>query len=150
MKIISLTAVSLMLLGSAAIAQPRDDRRDDHRPAPPAHGPAMAARPVGGGPGRPVGNARPGPGFAGPRPGAHHLPPGIVMRGHDRAPTWRGRSFAIGDVFALAGFHSPVIVYRDYGLPPPRPGTHWIYVDGWYLMVGNRTGKIFDEVPADY
>ena len=54
-------------------------------------------------------------------------------------------------MFILTGFDGPYIsTWGDYGLPPPRRGTHWIYVDGYYLMIGNRTGRIFAEVPADY
>jgi Ni/Co efflux regulator RcnB len=150
MKTLTLAAISLMLVSGAAVAQPRNDHRDDHRPGPqphvmaPVHGPAMAARPVRG-PG-------PRPGFNGPRPGAHHLPPGFTApRSHDRAPMWRGRAWAIGDRFVFTGFRGPTIFnVGEYGLPPARPGTHWIYTDGWFLMVGNRTGKIFDEIPADY
>ena len=159
MKTVTLAAITLMLLGGAAIAQPRDDRRDDRRPGPPsAQGPAMVNRPVVNAPvvnrpGRPD-NFRPGPrpAFNGPRPGAHHLPPGILApRGHDRAPMWRGRPWGIGDFFVFTGFRGPVIHnFGEYGLPSSRSGTHWIYVDGWFLMVGNRTGKIFDEIPADY
>ena len=64
---------------------------------------------------------------------------------------WRGRSFSIGDRFILTGFSGPTIrTWSSYALTAPRPGTHWIYVDGWYLMVGNRTGRIFAEVAADY
>ena len=81
-----------------------------------------------------------------------HLPPGIrAPSAHHRAPVWSGHSWAVGEFFALSGFSGPYIHnWNDYGLPPAHPGTHWIYVDGWYLMVGNRTGRIIDEVPADY
>jgi Ni/Co efflux regulator RcnB len=97
---------------------------------------------------------RPGGNSSGPSPtaGRHHLPSGIAAPGtrHD-APIWRGRSWNIGDFFILAGFEGQVIYdTASYELPPPRPGTHWIYVDGFFLMVGNRTGRIFAEIPADY
>ena len=63
---------------------------------------------------------------------------------------WHGRSWAVGDRFIFDGFRGPTIIATDYSLPPARPGTHWIYVDGFFLMVGNRTGRVFAEVPADF
>jgi len=86
------------------------------------------------------------------RAGGHHLPPGIAMpTAHHGAPNWHGRSWAVGDNFILTGFTGPNISdWVSYGLTSPRRGTHWIYADGWYLMIGNRTGRIFAEVPADY
>ena len=160
MKTHILAAFTLVLMsGAAAYAQPHDDHRGGppgaHGPANPVPGfnarpaPAMNNRPMAPAPMR--GNP---PGRGGPAPAAfrHHLPPGLAApHGHDRAPMWHGRSWAVGDPFYFGGFNGPTI--RDvngYGLPPARPGTHWIYTDGWFLMVGNRTGKIFTEVAADY
>jgi hypothetical protein len=105
------------------------------------------------------GNAMRGPALntamrgSGPgRAGGHRLPAGVaVPAARHSAPNWHGRSWAVGDNFILTGFGGPIIsAWTNYGLTPPRRGTHWIYVDGWYLMIGNRTGRIFAEVPADY
>jgi Ni/Co efflux regulator RcnB len=140
---------------------PAMDRHMDNRAGPamnnrpmaaapgPRPGPAMINRPAFAEPARGNPRGRRGPG---PVASGHHLPPGIgAPRGHDRAPMWHGRSWAVGDLFYFGGFSGPTITDFDgYDLPPPRPGTHWIYVDGWFLMVGNRSGRIFAEVPADY
>ncbi len=165
MKKLASAVFAFTLLGAGAVvAQPHDDHG---RPSQQGgnHGPAMA----GPGPGAhpPANNARPGPamsmtmrppapaanrGRPGPAMGPHHLPPRIAIpTAHHAVPMWRGRSFAIGDRFILSGFNGPTIsAWSSYALTSPRPGTHWIYVDGWYLMVGNRTGRIFAEIPADY
>ena len=140
--------------GPAMMAQP-------HPVAAARPGPAMMAQPHAMPAARNMGGRRPGNGNGfgngpGNGPGAghgrHHLPPGIsIPAARHSAPMWRGRAWGIGDTFILSGFHGPYI--RDWGgydLPPPRPGTHWIYVDGYYLMIGNRSGRIFAEVSADY
>ena len=161
-------AIALTLIGTmAAYAQPQDNHRDKSLPQS-NHGPSSPqsrSQPDSHAPtnnvhaGPAVPNRAPAPvasrgGPTGPIPavGRHTLPHGVAIpAAHHSAPMWNGRSWAIGDMFVLTGFRGPTIAnWGDYALPTPRRGTHWIFVDGWYLMVGNRTGHIFSEIPADY
>jgi Ni/Co efflux regulator RcnB len=159
MRSLALVVLTLAWMGGAAYAQPHDDHNraaNGNSHAAPNHAaPAARAMPTSGPTRGPAmnnhqasGAAMRGPGHA----GGHHLPPGIaVPTAHHGAPNWHGRSWAVGDTFVLTGFNGPIIsAWTNYGLTPPRRGTHWIYVDGWYLMIGNRTGRIFAEIPADY
>jgi Ni/Co efflux regulator RcnB len=170
MKNLVLATLALTLMsGIAAVAQPRDDHRGPPGQNPPGRNQPAAPNAMRG----PAPGNRPAPSMRGPgRPdfardqnrdqnrdhnppvrdfggGNHRLPPGFHPGAHHDRPIWRGRSFGIGDIFILDGFRGPTIFdWAGYRLDRPRPGTHWIFVDGWYLMVGNRTGHIFAEVPA--
>jgi Ni/Co efflux regulator RcnB len=127
-KIISgLTAVALTLGSFAAIAQPRDDRRDDRR----GHDDRGS---VYHGPQGPHG--RPGPVMhrPGPPPVAHYDGRGAgpdhnFRRGGRLPPQYRSPQYVVND-------------WRGHHLSAPPRGYHWVQTGGDYVLAAIATGVI--------
>jgi Ni/Co efflux regulator RcnB len=116
-------------------------------PSPGAGNPNNGNRPNPGGPKIPPG---PGPGRrtrpSPPRPPIRNWPHRFQLNRYRPPQGYFLHQWAVGE--SLPGLFRTQVYWISapglYGLPHPRPGTHWVRVDDDALLVSDHTGRIVE------